>query len=118
MGYMVASHTLMTHLNMIFIETDIFTEDCKELLSDDEYREFQQYLADNPTAGDIIQRTGGLRKVRWVSCGKGKRGDVRIIYYYKVDVSYIRLLLIYKKDTKDDLSESEKKILRDLNERW
>ncbi|MCC8456947.1 MULTISPECIES: toxin HigB-2 [Photorhabdus] len=103
---------------MIFIETDIFTEDCKELLSDDEYREFQQYLADNPTAGDIIQRTGGLRKVRWVSCGKGKRGGVRIIYYYKVDVSHIRLLLIYKKGTKDDLSESEKKILRDLNERW
>ncbi|KGM29418.1 toxin HigB-2 [Photorhabdus akhurstii] len=103
---------------MIFIETDIFTEDCKELLSDDEYREFQQYLVDNPTAGDIIQRTGGLRKVRWVSCGKGKRGGVRIIYYYKVDVSHIRLLLIYKKGIKDDLSESEKKILRDLNERW
>lgn len=89
MGYMVTSHTLMTYLNMIFIETDIFTEDCKELLSDDEYREFQQYLADNPTAGDVIQRTGGLRKVRWVSRGKGKRGGIRIIYYYKMDVSHI-----------------------------
>ncbi len=62
--------------------------------------------------------SGGLRKVRWVSRGKGKRGGVRIIYYYKVDVSHIRLLLIYKKGTKDDLNESEKKILRDLNERW
>ncbi len=118
MGHMMISHTLMTYLNMIFIETDIFTEDCKELLSGDEYREFQQYLADNPTAGDVIQRTGGLRKVRWVSRGKGKRGGVRIIYYDKVDVSHIRLLLIYKKGAKDDLSESEKNILRDLNERW
>ncbi|MDE9518380.1 type II toxin-antitoxin system RelE/ParE family toxin [Xenorhabdus bovienii] len=103
---------------MIFIETPIFTEDGKELLSDDEYREFQQYLADNPAAGDVIQRTGGLRKVRWVSRGKGKRGGVRVIYYHKVDASHIRLLLIYKKGIKDDLSESEKKVLRALNEGW
>ncbi|MBD2802571.1 type II toxin-antitoxin system RelE/ParE family toxin [Xenorhabdus sp. M] len=103
---------------MIFIETPIFTEDCKELLSDDEYREFQQYLADNPAAGDVIQHTGGLRKVRWSSGGKGKRGGVRVIYYHKVDASHIRLLLIYKKGIKDDLSESEKKVLRTLNEGW
>ncbi|CDH00786.1 type II toxin-antitoxin system RelE/ParE family toxin [Xenorhabdus bovienii] len=103
---------------MIFIETHIFTEDCKELLSDDEYREFQQYLADNPATGDVIQHTGGLRKVRWASRGKGKRGGVRVIYYHKVDVSHIRLLLIYKKGIKDDLSESEKKVLRALNEGW
>ncbi|MBI6548623.1 type II toxin-antitoxin system RelE/ParE family toxin [Xenorhabdus lircayensis] len=103
---------------MIFIETPIFTEDCKDLLSDDEYREFQQYLADNPAAGDVIQHTGGLRKVRWSSGGKGKRGGVRVIYYHKVDASHIRLLLIYKKGVKDDLSESEKKVLRTLNEGW
>ncbi|WP_237387145.1 type II toxin-antitoxin system RelE/ParE family toxin [Xenorhabdus sp. Sc-CR9] len=103
---------------MIFIETAIFTEDCKALLSDDEYREFQQYLADNPAAGDVIQHTGGLRKVRWASRGKGKRGGVRVIYYHKVDASHIRLLLIYKKGIKDDLSESEKKVLRALNEGW
>ncbi|MDX7992979.1 type II toxin-antitoxin system RelE/ParE family toxin, partial [Xenorhabdus littoralis] len=101
-----------------FIETLIFTEDCKDLLSDDEYREFQQYLADNPAAGDVIQHTGGLRKTRWSSGGKGKRGGVRVIYYHKVDASHIRLLLIYKKGIKDDLSESEKKVLRTLNEGW
>lgn len=50
---------------MIFIETPIFTEDVMELLSDDEYTEFQKYLVDNPLAGDVIQQTGGLRKVRW-----------------------------------------------------
>ncbi|HID1455385.1 hypothetical protein [Legionella pneumophila] len=49
---------------MIFIETPIFTEDVKELLSDEEYAEFQEYLADNPLAGDVIQQTGGLQKVR------------------------------------------------------
>ncbi|WP_323836701.1 type II toxin-antitoxin system RelE/ParE family toxin [Photorhabdus africana] len=59
-----------------------------------------------------------IRKVRWASGSKGKRGGVRIIYYYKVDVSHIRLLLIYRKGIKDDLSESEKKVLRALNEGW
>ncbi|AWK13710.1 type II toxin-antitoxin system RelE/ParE family toxin [Candidatus Fukatsuia symbiotica] len=103
---------------MIFIETDIFTEDCKALLRDDEYRELQQYLTDNPEVGDVITHTGGLRKVRWAAKGKGKRSGVRIIYYHKVAVSHIRLLLIYKKGIKDDLSTDEKKVLRILNERW
>ncbi len=65
---------------MLFIETPVFTEDVKELLSDDEYREFQQFMADNPGWGDVIQNTGGLRKVRWAAKGKGKRGGVRVIY--------------------------------------
>lgn len=49
---------------MIFIETPIFTEDSLQLLSDDEYMEFQKYLVENPLAGDVIQQTGGLRKIR------------------------------------------------------
>lgn len=67
---------------MIFIETPIFTVDLNELLTDDEYAEFQRYLADNPRLGDVIRDTGGLRKIRWAGNGKGKRGGVRVIYYY------------------------------------
>ncbi len=63
-------------------------------------------------AGDIIQQTGGLRKVRWSSHGKGKRGGVRVIYYYVTYESQIRLLLIYKKGIQDDLTSDQKKILR------
>ncbi|HHT9886783.1 TPA: hypothetical protein ACT9K1_001802 [Legionella pneumophila] len=100
---------------MIFIETPIFTEDVKELLSDEEYAEFQEYLADNPLAGDVIQQ---MRKVRWSFQGKGKRGGVRIIYYYVTPASQIRLLLIYKKGIQDDLTTDQKKMLRQLNERW
>lgn len=103
---------------MIFIETPIFTEDLHELLSDDEYRAFQQHLAVNPTAGDVIQHTGGLRKVRWAANGKGKRGGVRVIYYYITAAAQIRLLVIYRKGVKDDLSEDERKELRKLNEGW
>ena len=103
---------------MIFIETSIFTEDVIELLSDEEYSELQHYLANQPTAGDVIQHTGGLRKIRWPAKGKGKRSGVRIIYYYVTPDAQIRLLLIYQKGIKDDLTEDEKRILRQLNERW
>lgn len=103
---------------MIFIETPIFTEDLLGLLSDKEYAEFQKYLAQNPESGDLIQETGGLRKIRWGVNGKGKRGGIRIIYYFVTSASQIRLLLIYKKGIKDDLSNEEKKLLRKLNAGW
>ena len=103
---------------MIFIETPIFTEDVVGLLSDDEYSAFQQYLAENPLAGDVIQQTGGLRKVRWSAQGKGKRSGVRIIYYHVNAASQIRLILIYKKGIQDDLTSEQKKMLQQLNERW
>ncbi len=103
---------------MVFIETPVFTEDLLTLLSDEEYTEFQQYLAENPLAGEVIQQTGGLRKVRWAAGGKGKRGGVRIIYYHLTVDFQIQLLLIYKKGIKDDLTEKEKKILRQINEGW
>ncbi|MES2818717.1 MAG: hypothetical protein V4812_07000 [Pseudomonadota bacterium] len=103
---------------MIFIETPIFTADLKALLSDDEYGDFQEYLAINPQAGDVISGTGGLRKVRWAAKGKGKSAGVRVIYYHVTAAHQIRLLLIYRKGIKDDLSEDEKKVLRELNKGW
>ncbi|CDG16312.1 toxin HigB-2 [Xenorhabdus doucetiae] len=103
---------------MLFIETKLFTDDVVQLLTDDEYREFQEFLAIRPEFGQVIPDTGGLRKIRWASYRTGKRGGVRIIYYYKLSDSQIRLLLIYKKGIKDNLTEKEKKILRSLNERW
>ena len=89
-----------------------------DLLSDDSYAEFQQFLAVKPGAGDVVQGTGGLRKVRWAAQGRGKRGGVRVIYFYASARQQIRLLLIYRKGLKDDLSASEKKLLRSLNESW
>ncbi|MFJ3368141.1 hypothetical protein [Pseudomonas sp. NPDC086251] len=103
---------------MIFIETPVFTEDVADLLSDEEYREFQNALAENPDTGDVIQGTGGLRKVRWGANGKGKRGGVRVIYYHVVSSYQVRLILIYQKGIQDDLSEAEKKVLRELNKGW
>ena len=66
----------------------------------------------------MIQGSGGLRKIRWSAHGKGKRGGVRVIYFYVSVRKQIRMLLIYRKGVKDDLSASEKKVLRALNDAW
>ena len=103
---------------MIFIETPVFSAGLLELLSDDEYSAFQGYLMANPDAGDVIQGTGGLRKVRWSAGGKGKSGGVRVIYFHVDELEQVRLVLIYRKGIKDDLTEREKSILRGIKDRW
>lgn len=103
---------------MIFIESAIFTTDVRELLSDEEYASLQAHLVSLPDAGDLIQGTGGLRKVRWTTQGRGKRGGTRVIYYHVVAHAQIRMILIYRKGIKDDLTPKEKAVLRKLNEAW
>lgn len=103
---------------MVFIETSIFTADVVELLGDEDYGELQRFLSGTPDAGDLIKDTGGLRKVRWAAKGKGKRGGVRVIYYYLPACSQIRMLLIYRKGVQDSLSAKEKAVLRKINEGW
>jgi len=101
-----------------FIESHIFEKQANALFSDDEFALFQGFLFSNPKAGAVIQQTGGLRKVRWAIQGKGKSGGVRVIYFYVALAAQIRLIAIYKKGIKDDLSVGEKKILRKLNKNW
>lgn len=64
---------------MVFIESAVFTRQVRELLTDEEYADLQWHLALHPKSGVVIQDTGGLRKVRWISGGSGKRGGVRVI---------------------------------------
>jgi hypothetical protein len=103
---------------MIFVESPVFTADVRELLDDVSYGKLQQHLADYPDAGDVIQGTGGLRKVRWAVPGKGKSGGVRVIYYHVVSHAQIRMVLVYRKGIKDDLTPKEKAALRKLNKDW
>lgn len=106
------------HSAVIFVESPVFTKQVSDLLSDDEYAAFQAWLAANPKAGDVIRDTGGLRKARWSAGGKGKRSGVRVIYYHLDELAQVRLLLIYRKGIKDDLSAKEKAVLRDIKARW
>ena len=66
---------------MVIIETAVLTRIIREFMDDDHYRDLQDALVQRPDAGDLIPGSGGLHKVRWKVMRKGKRGDLRIIYY-------------------------------------
>lgn len=99
---------------MVFLETPIFTRQIRELVGDDQYRQLQETLVARPDAGDLIPRSGGLRKIRIAASGRGKRGGSRVIYYWIVAKDQIYMLLAYAKNAQDDLSEDQLKTLRAL----
>jgi hypothetical protein len=96
-----------------FVETPVFTELITSLLDDKDYRSLQEYLLVCPTAGDVISGTAGCRKLRWrVSVRKGgKRGGMRVIYFYRASANQIIFMLAYDHREVDDLSPSQKKQL-------
>jgi hypothetical protein len=102
---------------MQFIETSVFTRQVTSLLTDDEYSKLQMALSAQPAMGAIIPRSGGLRKMRWSMRDRGKRGGVRIIYYWVVAQDQILMLFIYPKSGQDDLTSKQLKILRELVEK-
>lgn len=71
--------------------------------------EFIDYIAANPDLGDVIPETGGLRKLRWRRAGGGKRGGVRVIFYYHDDTMPIYLLALYAKAQQADMTVDEKR---------
>lgn len=61
---------------MVFIETTLFTKLVYAHLSEEEYTGLQNYLLNHSQAGDVIPGSGGVRKLRWASDGRGKRGGI------------------------------------------
>jgi hypothetical protein len=101
---------------MVIIETSVFTRQVRALLSDEEYRELQTELVNRPAAGSIIVGSGGLRKLRWATRGKGKRGGSRVIYYWAVTQEQLLMLLIYSKSEREDLTRDQLKTLKKIVE--
>ena len=103
---------------MEFIEAPAFTRHLPEYLSDDAYRELQVRFTANPELGDLMPGTGGFRKLRWADArrGKGRRGGLRIIYYYFASVHQIWLMTLYNKNEASNLTAKEKKTLKNLIE--
>jgi mRNA-degrading endonuclease RelE of RelBE toxin-antitoxin system len=99
---------------MRIIETPVFTRAVIELLPDDDYRSLQTALALRPEAGAVIKGSGGLRKIRWACPGRGKRGGVRVIYYWATAEDIVFMLLIYPKNRQDDLTPQQLRMLRNL----
>jgi hypothetical protein len=97
---------------VVFVETPVFTRRIRQYMDDAEYAELQAFLSDRPDAGNVIRGTGGMRKLRWAGSGRGKRGGLRVIYYWWMAKDRISLLLAYPKNEQDDLTADQLKQLK------
>jgi hypothetical protein len=86
----------------------------EKLLSVEERQDLINYLAEHPKAGDVMEGTGGVRKLRWRRGGQGKSGGVRVIYYYHDDLMPLYLLTLFAKGDKANLTKAERNELADL----
>lgn len=101
--------------SMRIIETTIFTRQIDRLAGDDEKQALLDDLIKQPDAGDLIRGGGGIRKLRWRTPGRGKRGGIRVIYFWhRGQVMY--LLVAYAKNVKDNLDANELQVLRKVVE--
>ena len=100
---------------LTFVELSTFAAVRDKYLDDDEFGEFQQYLAEHPDAGDVIPGSGGCRKVRWSAEGRGKRGGIRVIYFVRVSLGQIVLVTLYAKNVRDNI---EPVVLKRLKEAY
>ena len=101
---------------MVIVETRAFTARIGDLLTDEQHRELQLHLVWRPTAGSTIPGTGGLRKLRWVAPGRGKRGGTRVIYFWHPASSRLLMLFAFAKNERADLTAEQRKVLRRIVE--
>ena len=96
------------------VETPEFLAATRKLMNDDERALLVDYLAYNPTAGDLIPGTGGVRKLRWALDGRGKRGGARVVYFYHNAGMPLFALTAYAKNERADLSQQDRNDFRQL----
>lgn len=96
------------------VELTPFLHAVQDIWDDAERAFFTTYIAENYEDGDLIQGTGGLRKLRWKRPGIGKRGGVRIIYYYYDQQAPVYLITAFAKNEKENLTNEDKKYLAAL----
>ena len=101
---------------LTFVESKLFTSLVHKYLPDDEYAALQQALTDNPEAGDMMRGSGGVRKMRWGTAGRGKRGGIRVIYYLRPRQGEIWMLTLYAKNEAESIpGHILKKIKEEIN---
>ena len=99
---------------MKFIETTVFSKIRENYFDDSQFHRLQLHLIDRPDAGDVIIGSGGVRKLRWRPPGRGKRGGIRVIYYWITRDNQILFLTAYAKNEADDLSSAAIKSMREI----
>lgn len=97
---------------MTVVETSQFMDSASRLMSESERGELIAWVAANPESGSIMPETGGVRKMRWAGKGKGKRGGVRVIYYYRHERVPLFLLDMYAKNVKANLTAAERNAIK------
>jgi hypothetical protein len=95
-------------------EVPEYIRQAENLLSAAERQDVLSYLAAHPKSGDLIEGTGGVRKLRWDRSGRGKSGGVRVIYYYHNELMPLYLLTLFAKNEQDNLSKAERNDLAKL----
>jgi hypothetical protein len=105
-------------MRALFVELPAFERHRSAYLDDEQFAALQQDLMRDPERGDVIAATGGLRKMRCADArrGKGKRGGLRIVYFWWEAKSQVLLFTLYDKDEIADLTTKEKKVLKGLLE--
>lgn len=103
-------------MKAVFIELPAFERHRERYLDDEGFGLLQDTLMAHPEAGDLIESTGGLRKMRFGDArrGKGKRGGLRVIYYFWTGGPEFWLFTLYDKDEMADLTPKQRAALRDL----
>jgi mRNA-degrading endonuclease RelE of RelBE toxin-antitoxin system len=99
---------------MTAVETPGFLRDAAAAFEDGEKTRVILFLAENPEAGDIMPGTGGGRKLRWRGSGRGKRGGVRVIYYFHDESVPLFLLSVFAKNEKATLTAAERNEMKAL----
>ena len=94
-------------LHLQFTEAPRFVRNASKVLSEDEITKLYVYINQNPNIGVVIRNSEGIRKLRWASSGRGKRGGSRVIYYFAAANERVLLLEIYAKSKKSDLTFAE-----------
>jgi hypothetical protein len=89
---------------LTFIETTLFTRLADEYLGDDGLLALQVHLLAQPGIGKVIRGSGGVRKLRWAMPGRGKRGGLRVIYFFRATHAEIWLLTLFPKNVADNIS--------------
>lgn len=92
----------------------MFLRQATQVWDHDEHAAFVDFIAQNPESGDVIPGSGGVRKVRWSRQGTGKRGGVRVIYFYHDLAMPLYLLMVYAKAQRDDLSPDARRAVQTL----
>jgi len=96
------------------VETPEFLSATRKLMTDDERALLVDYLAYNPTSGDLVPGTGGVRKLRWGLEGRGKRGGARVVYFHHDAGMPLFALTAYAKNERADLSQQDRNDFRQL----